>query len=390
MFHGERRENFLSFYGPLSLLFLVAVWAVGMILGFGLLQWGGGRIHPAGSGSFATLLYLSASTFFPLGLGDVTPANSFARMVTAVEAGAGFGFLALVISYLPVLYQSFSRREVRISMLDERAGSPPSAGELLGRRGSTYKETGARFLRDWELWSAELLESHLSYPVLGYFRSQHDNQSWVAGLTVILDTCALVIAGVDGIIDDYARLTFAMARHASVDLASMLGTPPVPPTPDRLPAEDLQRLREFLAERGLNLRTGEEAESVLSDLRASYEPYANSLSRRLRMPLPPWLPPEGAAAAALAAARGRRGQLGGHPLGGPLGAPGAPRLRAAHARGAPRRAGSPSKAVLVEELHRLVADLAVDVVGRGVRDVGEEETAPEAPVEQDLAQRGHR
>jgi hypothetical protein len=293
--HAERRENFLSFYGPLSLLFLVAVWAVGMILGFALLQWGGGRIHPAGSGSFATLLYLSASTFFTLGLGDVTPANSFARMVTAVEAGAGFGFLALVISYLPVLYQSFSRREIRISMLDERAGSPPSAGELLGRRGSTYKETGARFLRDWELWSAELLESHLSYPVLGYFRSQHDNQSWVAGLTVILDTCALVIAGIEGIVDDQARLTFAMARHASVDLASMLGTPPVPPTPDRLPAEDLQRLREFLAERGLNLRTGEEAESVLSDLRASYEPYANSLSRRLRMPLPPWLPPEGAA-----------------------------------------------------------------------------------------------
>src|SRR6266480_3989359 len=82
MFHRDRRENFLSFYGPLSLLFLVAVWAVGMIL--------------------------------------------------------GFGFLALVISYLPVLYQSFSRREVRISMLDERAGSPPSAGELLGRRASTY------------------------------------------------------------------------------------------------------------------------------------------------------------------------------------------------------------------------------------------------------------
>jgi hypothetical protein len=295
MFHGQRRENYLSFYGPLSLLFLVAVWAFGMILGFALLQWGGGRTHPAGSGSLATLLYLSATSFFTLGIGDVTPANSFARMVTGVEAGAGFGFLALVISYLPVLYQSFSRREVRISMLDERAGSPPSAGELLRRRASTYKETGARFLRDWELWSAELLESHLSYPVLGYFRSQHDNQSWVAALTVILDTCALVIAGIEDMVDEQARLTFAMARHASVDLASMLGTPPVPPAPDRLPPEDLQRLRELLVQRGLNLSTGEEAESVLSDLRASYEPYVNSLSRRLRMPLPPWLPPKGAA-----------------------------------------------------------------------------------------------
>src|SRR3982074_2480454 len=132
----ERRENFLSFYGPLSLLFLVAVWATGMIFGFALLQLGGGRARPPGSSSFATLLYMSASTFFTLGLGDVTPGNSFARLVHVVESGAGFGFLALVIAYLPVLYQGFSRREIRISMLDERAGSPPSAAEPLGRRGS--------------------------------------------------------------------------------------------------------------------------------------------------------------------------------------------------------------------------------------------------------------
>jgi hypothetical protein len=294
--HPERRENYLSFYGPLSLLLLVALWATGMILGFSLLQLGGGRARPAGSGSFATLLYMSASTFFTLGLGDVAPANSFARTVTVVESGAGFGFLALVIGYLPVLYQSFSRREIRISMLDERAGSPPSAGELLGRHGpSTYRETASVFLRDWELWAAELLESHLSYPVLGYFRSQHDNESWVAALTVILDGCSLVITGIEGISNHQARLTFAMARHAAVDLASILGTPPTPPTPDRLPAEVLEQLRRMLTERGITPVTGAEADSVLADLRASYEPYVNALSRRLRMPLPSWLPPEDAA-----------------------------------------------------------------------------------------------
>ncbi len=289
-----RRENYLGFYGPLSLLFLVAVWAAGMILGFGLLLSGGGRLHPQGSGSFTTHLYLSASSFFTLGLGDVTPANPFARTVIAVEAGAGFGFLALVIAYLPVLYQSFSRREVRISMLDGRAGSPPSAGELLGRRGSAYAETGAAFLRDWELWSSELLESHLSYPVLGYFRSQHDNQSWLAALTLILDGCSLVIAGIESIPDSQARLTFAMARHAAVDLASTIGTPPAAPDPDRLPPEDLARLRVHLAGRGVMLATGEEAEEVLGNLRASYEPYVNSLSKHLQMRLPTWLPAEGA------------------------------------------------------------------------------------------------
>src|SRR5260370_28432025 len=147
MFHGVRREISLSFYGPLSLLILVAIWAVGMILGFALLQWGGGRTHPPGSGSFATLLYLSATTFFTLGIGDVTPANSFARMVIGVEAGAGFAFLALVISYLPVLYQSFSRREGRISVLDERAGLPPSAAGRPGRPAATHQRAAPRFRR---------------------------------------------------------------------------------------------------------------------------------------------------------------------------------------------------------------------------------------------------
>jgi hypothetical protein len=240
------------------------------------------------------LVYLSAGSFFTLGLGDVVPAGSLARATTVVEAGTGLTFLALVIAYLPVLYQAFSRREVRISLLDQRAGSPPSAGELLGRRGAVWQESGAIQLREWELWAAELLESHLSYPLLASFRSQHDNQSWVAGLTVTLDACALVITGVDGISDTQARLTFAMARHAAVDLASTLGFAPLPPDPDRLPAEDLVRLRALLAERGLAMATGEEADAVLTELRESYEPYVNGLARRLLMPLPSWLPPEAA------------------------------------------------------------------------------------------------
>jgi hypothetical protein len=286
----SRRESYLSFYGPLSLLLLIAVWAFGMVLGFALLQAGGGRFHPAGSSRFATLLYLSASTFFTLGLGDVVPGSPFARAITVIEAGAGFGFLALVIAYLPVLYQAFSRRESRISMLDERAGSPPSAGELVGRRGAVYHETGPQFLRDWELWSAELMESHLSYPVLGYFRSQHDNQSWVAALTVILDACALVLATVDSIPPGQAQLTFAMARHAAVDLAVIFGTPPGPLQSDRLPTEDLERLRLRLEEGGVTMAMDEAAIEGLTALRASYEPYVNALSRHLRMPLPPWLP----------------------------------------------------------------------------------------------------
>src|SRR4029079_15612863 len=111
----------------------------------------------------------------------------------------GMGFLALVISYLPVMYQSFSRRETVISLLDARAGSPAAAVELLRRHAHVHAigELG-ELLNNWERWAAEVLEGHISYPVLLYFRSQHDNQSWLATLTTILDTCALMIHAVEG------------------------------------------------------------------------------------------------------------------------------------------------------------------------------------------------
>src|SRR6202007_3363827 len=138
-------------------------------------------------------LYLSGETFFTLGLGDVTPASSAGRVLVVIEAGIGFAFLALVIGYLPVLYQSFSRRELNITLLDARAGSPPSTEELL--RGEwNHQAALTALLHEWEHWSAEVLESHLSYPVLSYYRSQHDNQSWLSALTTILDTCALLLS----------------------------------------------------------------------------------------------------------------------------------------------------------------------------------------------------
>jgi hypothetical protein len=125
-----RRETYFSFYGPLSVIVLLATWAVGLVVGFGLLHWAFGSMlkDPEGAVGFGTDLYMSGTTFFTLGLGDVVPLSAFARVLAVVESGLGFGFLALVISYLPVLYQSFSRREVRISLLDAWAGSPPAAG----------------------------------------------------------------------------------------------------------------------------------------------------------------------------------------------------------------------------------------------------------------------
>ena len=285
----RRRETYLSIFGPLSLLLLLGVWATGLVAGFAMVHRGLGtplNVAP-GSAPFSTYLYMSGTTFFTLGLGDVTPLGALGRALVAVEAGTGFGFLAAVISYLPILYQAFSRREVSISLLDARAGSPPSAGELLRRHGQDMPELG-QLLYDWERWSAELLESHLSYAVLAYFRSQHTNQSWLAALTAILDTCALVMAGVNGGPTRQAQLTFAMARHAVVDVAQIFIRSPQALAPDRLPPSSVTALRNMLAGAGVTLQEGVAAEQQLRELRQMYEPYVQALSEYLLMALPPW------------------------------------------------------------------------------------------------------
>jgi len=294
---GNPRENFLSIFGPLSLLLLLATWALGLIIGFAMLHWGlGSHLSlPPGISGFAADLYLSGSTFFTLGLGDVAPVSGASRLLTVVEGGMGFGFLALVIGYLPILSQAFSRREATIALLDARAGSPPTAAELLRRHGSADGgEALIALFREWERWSAELLESHVSFPVLAYYRSQHDNQSWVAAMTTILDVCSLVVAGVEAAPTRDARLAFAMARHAVVDLARVFLQDPIESRPDRLPEEELARLKQFLAAAGMPMKSDAGAAQYLVHQRRMYEPYVHALSKFLLMPLPAWVPPAGA------------------------------------------------------------------------------------------------
>jgi hypothetical protein len=289
----KRREAFLGFYGPISLLFLIGVWAIGLVLSFGMMQFGAGSalsLNGAPPGIY-TDMYLSGTTFFTLGLGDVVPRSTLARFLVVAESGFGFGFLAAIIGYLPFIYSAFGSRETNITLLDARAGTPPTAGELLRRHSYPHGEEAlAKLLADWERWSAELLESHLSYPVLAYFRSQHDNQSWIASLTAILDTCALTIAGIEGACAKQAELTFAISRHAVVDLAQVFSASPHALPQDRLPPEDLLRLRTTLATHGMKLLQTPEANKKLAEMRVMYEPYVYALANHLNQTLPPWIP----------------------------------------------------------------------------------------------------
>ena len=288
----SRRENFLGYFGPLSLLLLLGLWAGSLIFGFALLQFGAGE-HVQISNepiTFGRLIYHSGETFFTLGYGDIVPISPISRLLAVLEAGMGFGFLGTVVGYLPTIYAAFSRREVQISMLDSRAGSPPTASELLGRMGAEIQQLELdQTLREWEHWSAEILESHISYPPLGFFRSQHSNQSWLGALTTILDTTALIIAGVDGFKTDQAKLTFAMARHAVVDLAQLSKANYDPEFPDRLPEAELAKLRNVLTGRGVRLKEGPGFEEELLRLRAMYEPYSQATARVLLINLPPWI-----------------------------------------------------------------------------------------------------
>ncbi len=293
---GTRQQSFLGYFGPLSLIMLLAFWATMLILGFALLQYGAGRHEVLGNEpiTFSRILYHSGETFFTLGYGDIVPTSSLARLLSVLEAAMGFTFLGVVIGYLPVVYASFSRREIQISMMDARAGSPPTASELLVRLAGSSEDPTLdqvvldEVLRDWERWAGELLESHLSYPVLSFFRSQHSNQSWLAALTTMLDVTSLLLTGIEGVHPGQARLTFAMARHAAVDLAQVVNARYDAQQPERLTDEDFIALQEALAAAGLILRSGDDARQKLNRLRSMYEPYVHAMGKVLMLSVPQW------------------------------------------------------------------------------------------------------
>jgi hypothetical protein len=286
---GPRRQSYLAVYGPFSMVMLMITWAWGLILGFGLLQWGAA----SGLGSrpdFGSQLYTSGLTFFTVGFGDVSPISPVAKAISVAEAGIGFGFIAVVIGYLPVLYQLYARREVHVMQLDARAGSPPCALTLLCRHAQgDAKNELANLLRSWEAWCSELLVSHLSYPMLSYYRSQRDNQSWLAGLAAIMDCSAVIMVGIGDMRPLEARMTFAMARVTVLEMSRVFETKPAT-NADRLSRMDFEKLTASLSEVGLAWSNPEDSERRLASFRAAYEPYLEMLSNYLLLPLPGWLP----------------------------------------------------------------------------------------------------
>jgi hypothetical protein len=299
----KTREQLYSIFGPGSLLLLLMVWALLLLTGFALIFFAMGTpfvdsmAAPSHLSHLRTDLYVSGTTLFTLGLGDVFPRTLGARALVICESATGLGLVALVIGYVPVLYGAFSRREVSVALLDARAGSPPTSTELLRRHSfAGGQDALVILLIEWERWSAEILESHISYPLLCYYRSQHDNQSWLSAMTAMLDTCALLISVVPGIASRQAQLTFAMARHALVDLGHVFHLEKHEAAwrtsggPNRLPPDNFDRVCDVMSEAGLRLCGDPEAPARLHALRALYEPHAQALADYLCMTLPGWVP----------------------------------------------------------------------------------------------------
>ena len=285
---GPGRERFLSVFGALSMIILFALWASGLIAAFGALEW---ATQSAAASPLPEQIYMSGVTFFTLGYGDVVPHSGTARALSVIEAGTGIGLIAVVIGYLPVLYQLFSRREAHVIQLDARAGSPPTAATMMSRHAETAGLGKLDdLLREWEIWGSELLESHLSYPMLVYYRSQHDNQSWLAALAAVMDTCALILVGVDDLHPLQARMTFAMARQVVVEIARSFHVSPSRYTGgDRLPHEEYTRMVAILLEAGIRWNDSPNVEETLAALRATYEPLLDGLASSLLLPLPAWI-----------------------------------------------------------------------------------------------------
>jgi hypothetical protein len=280
MLRLHRRERFLGIYGPLSLVLLIAVWVALLIVGFGLVYLALWPSTPVQD------VYFSGITFFTVGYGDMVP-HSMAMKATAVaEAGCGLGFLALVIGYLPVLYQLFARREAHVMLLDERAGSPPTALVLMKRHAEGRSlDSLEQLLREWESWASELLESHMSYPMLTFYRSQYPNQSWLSAMASMMDACCLIMVGIDGVRTFQARMTFSVARLAILELSRVLRVKGA--NSSRLSSNDFLYLEVALKESGIEL-VESDAETRLANFRATYEPIICGLAEYLMIPLPNW------------------------------------------------------------------------------------------------------
>lgn len=287
--NDDGREEFLAVFAPLMLILLLGVWVALLILGFALVLWGlRAGVTPAHP-SFGVLLYFAGTSLLTIGFGDVVGRTGGPRLVSLLAGLAGLSLLSITTAYLFAIFGSFQRRETFVVTVAARAGAPPSGVNLLAIAGySMTREDLPRLMIDAQRWCAQVMESHLAYPVLAYFRSSHDDQSWIGTLGTLLDAATLLMTTVDGTKDGQARIMYNVGRHATRDLAVYfrVGTDDQTVGIER---SEFEKACDRLVAAGYALKDREEAWTRFSNLRATYAPHLNVLAGFFQIPPIAWI-----------------------------------------------------------------------------------------------------
>jgi hypothetical protein len=280
------RERLLATAGPFFFFLLLVGWVSLALLGFSLILWSPAFVHGMGTGvSFGDALYASGDSLFTLGVTGV--ATGWTRAVVVLAGATGLGLFAVVIAYLPVLYQAFNRREVGVLLLDARAGSPPSGPELLHRMGSAATTSSLpELFADWERWAADVLETHMSYPLLTLFRSPHDNTSWVTALGSVLDAATLLLTTVEDEPDEHARLMYGTGVHAVEDLFYYLRLDEREAVIQR---DEFEDVLQDMKDEGFSIRPIDDAFARFTEKRAKYAPRLDAIAVLLAAPPALWI-----------------------------------------------------------------------------------------------------
>jgi Ion channel len=285
---SEGRERVLGTFAPRVLIGLLLVWIAGLILGFGLMLYAlRTQTHPV-LDNLPMALYYAGTSLLTIGYGDIVAQSALARLVSIFAAISGLGLIALAISFIFSLYASFQRREVLVVTLDARAGAPPSGVSLLEASAKLgLKEDLARIFEEWEKWSAEVLDSHMAYPLLAYFRSSHDNESWISALGAVLDAATLVLTTVVDVPRGPAQMMYAMGRHTVEDLARFFSI-----AGDHEPGVEryeFDEARQRLAKYGYTLLAPDDSWLAFARLRSEYAGALNDMAKWFAAPPTQWI-----------------------------------------------------------------------------------------------------
>jgi hypothetical protein len=285
---ADARETFFGTFAPAALIALLVFWIAALILGFGLLFYGlRAQLHPTPH-SYWGAVYYAGTSLLTLGYGDITAGDGFVRALSLAAAAIGLGTFAVVTAFLFSLFAAFQRRESFIVTMRERMGAPPSGVSYLWRLCELdMMDDLPETFRQAETWMADVMETHLAYPVLSYFRSTHDGQSWVATVGAMLDASTLVMTTVDVDHHGRARMLNRLGRHLVNDFAQYYNFDTVHDA--GLDRAEFVQVYDRLGARGMKMRPLDTAWTSFAELRATYAGQLNAMAQWWRTPPAQWI-----------------------------------------------------------------------------------------------------